>query len=191
MTLHADRCCLFFPRKLRFASRSQSENREIIVLIILPRKLLRDHDQRWGEATLLLPPNRREMKTRTQAYFSSPLFLIFWNACSSYSVISAIIAADIPGNHVSRGDHGVKNKGGNTGERERRNKAARLCNASLMTVRKFQREWIIHGGKQKGVEVVSDGAMQRRGGLNRNASCTSACVIIFLSLLQQTGWKLG
>lgn len=70
MTLHADRCCLFFPRKLRFASRSQSENRGIIVLIILPRKLLRDHDQRWGEATPLQP---RDENSNADIFFFSPL----------------------------------------------------------------------------------------------------------------------
>lgn len=130
-------------------------------------------------------PTRNE-KTRTQTFVLSLSLSHFLKRCSSYPRYSA----DIPGNHVSRRDYGVKNKGGTRRGRRRGKGGTKRSNASLMTVRKFQREWIIHGGKQKGVEVVSDRAMHR--GLNRyNASCTSACVIIFLSLLQQTGWKLG
>lgn len=167
-------------RGLIIDGRSQINCHPGVSLPLLPRKLRRDHDQRWSNTL-------REMKKleRRHSCFHS-LSLIFLKRCSSYPRYSA----DIPGNHVSRRDYGVKNKGGTRRGRRRGKGGTKRSNASLMTVRKFQREWIIHGGKQKGVEVVSDRAMHR--GLNRyNASCTSACVIIFLSLLQQTGWKLG
>lgn len=99
-------------------------------------------------------------------------------------------AADIPGNHVSRRDHAAqRTKVEHGGEKEEQSGTMR-CNASLMTVRKFQRVWIIHGGKQKGVEVVSDRAVLHR--LNRWTGVVHRPVCNYIPIfVTMTGWKLG
>lgn len=115
-------------------------------------------------------PNRREMKSWTQIYF---FFFFLSFSLPSFS-FSETLARVIPLLSDYRRRHSSKSRftprlrrkeqrwstEGRGKRGTKRHDCVPAC-ASLMTVRKFQREWIIHGGKQKGVEVVSDRAMQR------------------------------
>lgn len=77
-----------------------------------PENYTRDHDQRSNTLTV------EKWKVEHRYIFSSSSFLShsplshFLKRLLELFRYSAIIAADIPRNHVSRRDYGVKNKGG-------------------------------------------------------------------------------
>lgn len=158
--MHVSSCPFFPPQKITFHDRIvESSSRDKRNPLPLPEK---SRFTIKGEATLV-------EKMKIQTFFFLPRsFLVTWKLelFRDYN--------NIPGNHVSRRRSRREEQRWSTEGRKGEQSGTMRCNASLMTVRKFQRIWIIHGGKQKGVEVVSDRAVLHR--LNRNRSCTSACV---------------